>query len=92
MDFRFIGEESTAAGAKCILTDDPTWIIDPVDGTMNFVHGLPLTAISIALLINKQAVIGIIYNPVLEQLYTAKIGQGAFLNGKQIRVSGQKGT
>ena len=59
---------------------------------MNFVHGLPLTAISIALLINKQAVIGIIYNPVLEQLYTAKIGQRAFLNGKPIRVSGQKGT
>jgi myo-inositol-1(or 4)-monophosphatase len=39
INFRFIGEESTAAGAKTILTDDPTWIIDPIDGTTNFVHG-----------------------------------------------------
>ncbi|CAG7832525.1 unnamed protein product [Allacma fusca] len=89
-DHKFIGEESTAAGQKCVLTDDPTWIIDPVDGTMNFVHGLPLVAISIGLLIKKNPVIGIIYNPILEQLYTARLGQGAFLNGNPIRVSGEK--
>jgi myo-inositol-1(or 4)-monophosphatase len=89
-DHKFIGEESTAVGQKCVLTDDPTWIIDPVDGTMNFVHGLPLVAISIGLLIKKTPVIGIIYNPILDQLYTARLGQGAFLNGKPIRVSGTK--
>lgn len=69
----------------------PTWIIDPIDGTMNFVHGLPHTCISVALLINKTAEIGIVYNPILEQLFTARKGQGAFLNGAPIRVSGEKG-
>jgi len=89
---RFIGEESVADGVKCVLTDDPTWVIDPVDGTMNFVHGLPLVAISIGLLIKKQAVLGIIYNPLLNQMFTAKVGHGAHLNGKPIRVSGETGT
>ena len=78
-------------GEKCVLTDDPTWVIDPVDGTMNFVHGLPLVAISVGLLINEESVLGIIYNPLLDQMFTAKVGQGAFLNGKPIRVSGETG-
>jgi fructose-1,6-bisphosphatase/inositol monophosphatase family enzyme len=76
---------------KCVLTDAPTWIIDPVDGTMNFVHSLPLIAISIGLLIDKKPVIGIICNPILKQTYTAKVGQGAFLNGNKINVSGETG-
>jgi len=84
---KFIGEESVAAGEKCLLSDDPTWIIDPVDGTMNFVHSFPHCCISLAVLHNKVAQIGIIYNPVLEQMYTAKIGKGAFLNNKPIHVS-----
>ncbi|KAJ0176960.1 hypothetical protein K1T71_006969 [Dendrolimus kikuchii] len=84
---KFIGEESVADGVKCVLTDDPTWIIDPVDGTMNFVHGFPHNCISLGLSINKENMIGIIYNPNLEQLFTAKKGQGAFLNGRQIHVS-----
>ncbi|KAG6447119.1 hypothetical protein O3G_MSEX004760 [Manduca sexta] len=84
---KFIGEESVASGAKCELTDDPTWIIDPVDGTMNFVHGFPHSCISVGLTINKESVLGIIYNPILQQLFTAKKGQGAFLNGRQISVS-----
>lgn len=88
---RFIGEESTASGQKIELTDAPTWIIDPIDGTMNFVHGLPHTCISVALLIDKVAEIGIVYNPILEQLFTARKGQGAFLNGAPIHVSGEKG-
>ncbi|KAL0112222.1 hypothetical protein PUN28_011942 [Cardiocondyla obscurior] len=87
---RFIGEESTASGQKVELTDAPTWIIDPIDGTMNFVHGLPHTCISVALLINKVAEIGIVYNPILEQLFTARKGQGAFLNGAPIHVSNEK--
>jgi len=80
-----------AAGEKCSLTDDPTWIIDPVDGTMNFVHSFPHSCISLAVLYNKVAQIGIIYNPVLEQMYSARLGQGALLNGKPIHVSGQTG-
>ena len=80
-----------AAGEKCLLSDDPTWIIDPVDGTMNFVHSFPHCCISLAVLHNKVAQIGIIYNPVLEQMYTAKIGKGAFLNNKPIHVSKETG-
>lgn len=58
---------------------------------MNFVHGLPHTCVSVALLINKVAEIGIVYNPILEQLFTARKGQGAFLNGAPIHVSDEKG-
>ncbi|XP_061713631.1 inositol monophosphatase 1 [Cydia pomonella] len=86
-DHKFIGEEAVSDGAKCELTDAPTWVIDPVDGTMNFVHGFPHSCISLGLLINKEAVAGIVYNPILEQLFTAKKGKGAFYNGRQIHVS-----
>lgn len=84
---KFIGEETVASGGSCNLTDEPTWIIDPIDGTMNFVHAFPHSCISLALFIDKQPQIGIIYNPMLEQLFTARKGQGAFLNGKQIHAS-----
>lgn len=87
---KFIGEESFADGAKCEFTDDPTWIIDPVDGTMNFIHGFPNSAISIGLCINKESVVGIIYNPMLNQLFTAQKGKGAFYNDRQIHVSDVK--
>lgn len=90
-DHKFIGEESVAGGAKCVLTDDPTWIIDPVDGTLNFIHGYPSSCISLGLVINKEAVAGIIYNPITNQLFTAKKGKGAFLNGRHIHVSQVKG-
>lgn len=87
---RFIGEEETSEGKKAELTDSPTWIIDPVDGTMNFVHNFPHSCVSIALLVNKIAEIAIIYNPVLKQKFTARRGKGAFLNDQAISVSGQK--
>lgn len=85
----FIGEEETSEGKKADLTDLPTWIIDPVDGTMNFVHSFPHSCISVALLVNKTPQIGIIYNPHLNQKFTAIKGEGAFLNGRKIEVSGQ---
>ncbi|KAL3275379.1 hypothetical protein HHI36_020145 [Cryptolaemus montrouzieri] len=88
-DHQFIGEESSAEGKKVELTDVPTWIIDPIDGTLNFVHTFPHSCISLALFIDKQPTIGIIYNPILEQLFTAQKGKGAFYNGNVIKVSGQ---
>ncbi|XP_063614984.1 inositol monophosphatase 1-like isoform X4 [Penaeus indicus] len=88
-DHKFIGEESVSAGQKCVLTDEPTWIIDPIDGTMNFVHSFPYTCISVGLWVKKAALVGIVYNPVLEQMFTAIKGQGAFLNGEKISVSGE---
>ncbi|CAH1170140.1 unnamed protein product [Phaedon cochleariae] len=85
-DHKFIGEESSSTDQQ-ELTNDPTWVIDPVDGTMNFVHTFPHSCISIALFIEKEPVIGIIFNPMLSQLFTARKGQGAFLNGERISVS-----
>ncbi|EFN83671.1 Inositol monophosphatase 2 [Harpegnathos saltator] len=83
---KFIAEESTGNELP-ELTDSPTWIIDPIDGTVNFVHGFPQTCIVIGLAVKKEVVLGIVYNPILEQLFTARKGRGAFLNGKPIRVS-----
>ncbi|KAG8194798.1 hypothetical protein JTE90_017239 [Oedothorax gibbosus] len=80
----FIGEESTFNK----LTDTPTWIIDPVDGTMNFVHSFPHSCISIGLAVNKQIVLGVVYNPILDQMYTGVKGKGAFCNGQKLKVSG----
>jgi myo-inositol-1(or 4)-monophosphatase len=88
-DHLFIGEESVAGGSKCQLTNSPTWIIDPIDGTMNFVHHFPHSCISIALFIDKEPAIAIIYNPMIEQLFTAKKRDGAYLNGRKIQVSGE---
>lgn len=84
---KFIGEETVSEDGQFILSDDPTWIIDPVDGTLNFIHGYPQSCISVGLAINKECVVGIIYNPILDLLYTAKKGNGAFLNNKPIHVS-----
>lgn len=88
---RFIGEETTSSGVKAEFTDDPTWIIDPVDGTLNFVHGYPNVCVSIGLAIDKELVLGIIYVPVPNLMFTATKGKGAFLNGKPIHVSNAKG-
>ncbi|XP_020294748.1 inositol monophosphatase 1-like [Pseudomyrmex gracilis] len=85
---KFIGEETVSCSNSLPeLTDAPTWIIDPIDGTTNFVHSFPHTCISIALAVNKELEIGIIYNPVLEQLFTARKGHGAFFNQKPIKSS-----
>ncbi|XP_030758156.1 inositol monophosphatase 1-like [Sitophilus oryzae] len=90
-DHRHIGEEETEIGKiKPILTDDPTWIIDPIDGTANFTRNLPITAISVGLIVNKEQVLGIVYNPFMNELFTALKGNGAYLNGKRIFTSGCK--
>ncbi|CAL7949376.1 unnamed protein product [Xylocopa violacea] len=85
---KFIGEEMNAK-SNClpILTDEPTWIVDPIDGTTNFVHRCPHVCISVALSINKRMEIGIVYNPLMKQFFSAKRQKGAFLNGRPIRTS-----
>ncbi|XP_022907645.1 inositol monophosphatase 1-like [Onthophagus taurus] len=88
-DHKFIGEETVSGGQKVELTSCPTWIIDPVDGTMNFVHSFPHSCISVSLFMNFNPVIGIIFNPSLNQLFTAVKGNGAFLNGSPIQVSNE---
>lgn len=65
------------------------WIVDPLDGTTNFLHGIPIFAISIALERQGQIVAGVIYNPIMDELYTAERGNGAFVNNRRLRVAGR---
>ena len=64
-----------------------TWLIDPLDGTTNFVHGFPFFAVSIALEVDKQVVLGIVHNPFMDELFKALKGSGAFLNREILNVS-----
>jgi myo-inositol-1(or 4)-monophosphatase len=66
------------------------WIVDPLDGTTNFLHGNPIFCISIGLERDGQLVAGVIYNPILNELYVAERGKGAFLNDKRIRVAARR--
>ncbi|KAM9839564.1 inositol monophosphatase 1-like [Aulostomus maculatus] len=86
----FIGEESVAKGEPCILTDKPTWIIDPVDGTTNFVHGFPFVAVSIAFAVKKELEFGVVYSCLEDKMYKARRGKGAFCDDEQILVSDVK--
>ena len=63
------------------------WVVDPLDGTKNFVHGYPFVAVSIALVRNDRAVLGVVYDPLRDELFSAVEGRGASLNGKPITVS-----
>ncbi|XP_066934061.1 inositol monophosphatase 1-like [Clytia hemisphaerica] len=84
----FIGEESVSDGAmQCHLTENHTWVVDPIDGTMNFVHMNPNVAVSIGLAINKQTEVGVVYAPMLDQIYFGVRGHGSFLNGRRLSVS-----
>ncbi|KAB5551539.1 hypothetical protein DKX38_008850 [Salix brachista] len=93
---KLIGEETTAACGATELTDEPTWIVDPLDGTTNFVHGFPFVCISIGLTIGKVPTVGVVYNPIMDEVRfcgshvsSGVHGKGAFLNGKPIKVSSQ---
>ncbi|CAN0306223.1 unnamed protein product, partial [Laminaria digitata] len=91
---QFIGEESTfdANGATGDAFEaSPTWVIDPLDGTTNFVHGYPLFCVSIALVVERVPVVGVVYHPVSGDMYTACQGQGAFLNAAKIEVRAAQG-
>ena len=86
-NYGFIGEEG---GRREGSDKTHTWIVDPLDGTSNFLHGLPHFSISIGLEREGAIVAGLIYNPITDELYTAERGKGAFLNDKRLRVAGRK--
>ncbi|CAH1176272.1 unnamed protein product [Phaedon cochleariae] len=86
---KFIGEEESEINGISNLTDTPTWIIDPIDGTSNFVRQIPFAAISVGLVINKEQTMGVVYNPFLNECFTAIKGEGAYLNGNKIKTNGQ---
>ncbi|MFB2833510.1 inositol monophosphatase family protein [Floridanema evergladense] len=80
---RIISEESHIAD----ITDERTWVIDPLDGTSNYARKIPIYGIQMALLINKEPVVAAIYLPELEEMYSAAVNQGSYLNGSRIYVS-----
>ncbi len=82
-DHEFLAEESGGSP----IGDAPTWIIDPLDGTKNYIHSFPHFAISIALSVEHELKVGVIYDPVKDDLFWAVKGNGAYRNGKQIHVA-----
>lgn len=83
-DHTFLAEES---GKSDGLESDYRWIIDPLDGTVNFSHNLPIFSVSIALEFKGDIICGCVYHPVLDEMFSAELGKGAFLNGEKISVS-----
>src|SRR6201993_2052745 len=85
--YGFIGEEG---GIRVGDDKTHTWIVDPLDGTTNFLHGIPQFAISIGLQREGTIIAGVIYNPANDELYIAERGKGAFLNEQRLRVAGRR--
>jgi len=85
--YGFIGEEG---GNREGADKSHTWIVDPLDGTTNFLHGIPQFAISIGLQREGTVIAGVIYNPANDELYIAERGKGAFLNDQRLRVAGRR--
>ena len=83
-NYSIISEESGAENNK---DKDNTWIIDPIDGTVNFLHGIPHFAISIALKSNNEIISGLIFDPIKDEIFYAEKNNGAFFNNHRIRVS-----
>ncbi len=86
-DYGFLGEEG---GAQAGSDKTHRWIVDPLDGTTNFLHGIPHFAIAIALERNGAIVAGLVYNPANDEMFIAERGKGAFLNDKRIRVAARQ--
>ena len=86
-DHRLVGEEGIARDPG--IGDDAAfkWIVDPLDGTTNFAHGYPHFAVSIALAFDRRVILGVVYDPMRDELFVAERGAGATLNGRSLHVS-----
>jgi myo-inositol-1(or 4)-monophosphatase len=82
---RLLAEEGSGAGEN--TGSERLWIVDPLDGTVNFMHGYPMFAVSIALRVGDQTEVGVVYDPLRDELFAAQRGYGATLNGEPIHVS-----
>ena len=84
--FDLIGEEtvSSSESKKVDLKNIPTWVIDPVDGTTNFVHGFPFVCICVGLCVNKKPVLGVVYSPILDEFYWGIEGKGSYMNDRKL--------
>jgi myo-inositol-1(or 4)-monophosphatase len=86
-DHGFLGEEDNTASQRPGPEAPPTWIVDPLDGTTNYVHDCPLYTISIGLQVAGKLVVGVVYDPSRQEMFSAATGQGAWLNGRRLQTS-----
>jgi myo-inositol-1(or 4)-monophosphatase len=84
----FLGEEDQASHRRPGPDAPPTWIIDPIDGTTNYVHDCPLYCVSIGLQVAGELVVGVVFDPSRQEMFAAAQGQGAWLGGRRLRTSG----
>lgn len=90
-----LGEEMSPAEQQALWKQawhDGIWVVDPIDGTTNFVHGLPYFAISVAWMREGRTELGVIYNPVADEMFYAQRGHGAYLNGVALPLTGSPAT
>ena len=87
-DCPVLGEEMTEAAQRALWdsTSDGLWCVDPIDGTSNFVHGIPYFGVSIALMRQGRPLLGVVFDPVADEAFYAEAGQGAFLNGEPLPI------
>ena len=85
--YQLLGEEMPVAEQQALLTDTGhgLWVLDPLDGTSNFASGIPIFSVSVALIIDGEVKLGLIYDPVREECFSAIKGQGAWLNGQTLK-------
>ncbi len=90
-DHHFLGEEEAVGKAieetRPPVDGPPVWVVDPLDGTANYVHDVPAYCVSIGLWAGGRPVVGVIHDPRMNEVFTAAVGLGAFLNGKPLKVS-----
>jgi myo-inositol-1(or 4)-monophosphatase len=84
-DDGFLGEEGGRRGGS----GDALWVIDPIDGTHNFLTGIPFWCVSLALVVGREAVLGVVFDPCADELFSAAQGSGTLLNGVPVKVSGE---
>ena len=83
-DHHFLAEEGGESGEK---GSGIQWIIDPLDGTVNFAHKIPIFSVSIAATFQSEVLVGAIYSPIIDELFIAEKGNGAYLNGEKLKVT-----
>lgn len=90
-DIEFLGEEMTAEQQQALIqqTGKGLWVLDPLDGTSNFASGIPFFGVSLALIVDGMVQAGVVYDPVRNESFSALRGEGAWLNGERMQVSGE---
>ncbi|MGO4370948.1 inositol monophosphatase family protein [Paenibacillus sp. 2TAB19] len=84
------GPEASARALEDKIDAEYLWIVDPIDGTTNFVHGFPFFCVSIALAYKGEVIVGVVYDPVKDELFVAEKGKGAYVHGKRMSVSSEE--